>query len=124
MMSETGNSRGGNGFTLIEVLLSVVLIAFTLVAILQGYNRMAGAYRRAQIDREGTLLLQERLAQTGLDVKTGVNLGGTSEGKEGLWEWSAEVVPLPTAGLFEVKAWVRLQADSRQKLETRTYVGQ
>lgn len=115
--------KRNGGFTLIEVLLAVLMVAFALVAILQGYTRIMEAYRRARFESDAAHLLQEKIAKTALDIKTGLNSTGTSQGKEGNLEWSVEIVPLPADGSFEIKAFVTPPAKDH-KLEATTYVRQ
>lgn len=104
MTSGIGNKRG---FTLIEVLLSVSLLAIGLASILGGYREILGAYGRARLSMVGLNLLEEKMAEQELEIRGGPFTGGLLNGKEGSWNWSTQTVETGQGGWYEIKGEVR-----------------
>ncbi|MBI4365966.1 MAG: prepilin-type N-terminal cleavage/methylation domain-containing protein [Deltaproteobacteria bacterium] len=99
------------GFTLIEVLLSVAILAIGLAAVLEGYQSILGTYGRARLATEGLGLLEEKLIEQELEVRNGQGDGGIRSGKEGPWRWSTQIAKAKQEGWYEIKGEV--QGDGR-----------
>lgn len=116
MMSETGRA----GFTLIEVLVSVAIVAFSVVAIIEGYHRMVFAYQKARLESEGVRLLEERLVEKKIQIKSGESPVSESQ-NEGLFTWSVDLKE--TSGdLFELKGKIHPIGNEEKNIEVMTHV--
>lgn len=112
MISRIGNEDQVSGFTLIEVLLAVSILAIGLVGVLRVYATSTTAMEKAQYDMDSVFLLKTAMGQieekalTHGDIVPGVSEGEfTSNGEAPLdmkrsdrWLWSEEVqrMDLPT----------------------------
>ena len=124
MTSATGKDLGTErGFTLIEVLVSVALLSVGLVWILEGYGAVLNATPRARFLTEGTRLLQEKMADQELKIRTGEIQGGTDGGTEGRWEWSTEVEEVEKGEWYELKGKARREGAAGE-VSVATYVRQ
>ena len=74
--------RGVAGFTLLEVMIAIAILAFSLMAIfnLQSTSLMGSA--RAQRVSIATLLARQKMAQVLLDIEAGIPKGEFPEEKE------------------------------------------
>lgn len=89
--------RTGAGLTLIEVVISLVILATGLLVLLQGFSAGAKVQRVASIDTLGILKAEEvfgRLVQNGSVTPT--NGEGTEESPAG-FRWSIQVSPADDA---------------------------
>lgn len=94
------NSRG---FTLIEVLVAVSLLAVGLAGILGTYQGILGSYKKARLLTDGLHLLEERITDQELEIRGGKGGGGLSNGKEGLWSWSTQTKETGHEGWYEIR---------------------
>lgn len=115
--SEIGNS----GFTLIEVLLSVAMLAMGLTFILGGYNTMLEAYGRARFIAGGSMILQQKMADSQLAIKSGLKASGSENGKEGDWQWKETVTEIQTGKVYELGVEV-FKGNREKKIGAETYV--
>ncbi len=105
-MTQSGRARGG-GFTLIEVLATVMLLAIVLPAVMKGISAASGAASIARQRTEASGLAEAKLAEL---VTTGTWQGGVLSGDFGAdapdYRWQATVQAWPqdttTAGLQEI----------------------
>lgn len=111
MMSETGNNRqkslwGKRGFTLVEVLLSVSLLAIGLAGVLEGYRNILGVYGRARLLMTGLSLLEEKMGEQEIEIRGGSSAEGSNSGNEGDWNWSIQTSNTNQKEWYEVKGEV------------------
>jgi len=115
MCRQACRQRGGAGFTLLEVLVALAVLAFALVGLLGLHARNISLIARDQNFTRATLLARELVSQIQFEVATsGVqNLGdsqGTFEGYPG-YRWEREVI---STGLDEMReVVVRVVWDER-----------
>ncbi|MBI2981289.1 MAG: prepilin-type N-terminal cleavage/methylation domain-containing protein [Deltaproteobacteria bacterium] len=112
-----------NGFTLIEVLISVMLLSVGLVWILEGYGSVLNTTKRAQFLIEGTRILEEKMVDQELKIRTGEMQEGSDGGREGVWEWLTEVKEIEPEEWYELKGEVRRKGNERT-ISLSTYVRQ
>jgi len=66
MILAIGRSKG---FTLIEVMVSIAILSFGLILILQGFAYSANVLRISRNNLEATLLTEEKMAETEIMLK-------------------------------------------------------
>lgn len=108
---------------MIEVLVSIALLSIGLVWILEGYGSILNAIRRARLLTEGSGLLQEKMADQELKIRTGEIQGGVDSGVEGILEWSTEVREVEKDEWYELEGKVR-RGGSSGGISVTTYVRQ
>lgn len=101
------SGTGKNGFTLIEVLLSVSLLAIGLAAVLVGYREILGSYKRSRLLIEGVGILEEKMADQEIEIRGGDFAGGFLQGKDGAWIWSTQTKESGQEGWYEIKGEIR-----------------
>ncbi len=111
MTSETGNNQrkslwGKRGFTLVEVLLSVSLLAIGLASVLEGYRNILGVYGRARLLMAGLSLLEEKMGGREIEIRGGPFTEGSLSGKEGDWNWFIQTSDTNQKEWYEVKGEV------------------
>lgn len=122
-MSVTGNSSGSfSGFTMIEVLLSVAILGIALVFIISGYDSALSLYEKARSVGEGSMILQEKLVESQLAVRSGSDATGSESGKEGKWKWTTEVIELQPGALYKISVEAK-EAGRKSKVSAVTYAG-
>ena len=103
--------RGRGGFTLLEVLVAVAVLAVALVSLLGLHNRNLVLAARAERLGIGTLLAREMLTRTQLEglSATRRTSGDFSEWYPGQYpgfRWRRSVRPTPLEGLWELRVGV------------------
>ena len=66
MILAIGRSKG---FTLIEIMISVAILSFGMILILQGFTHSLNILRISQNNLQATLLAEEKMAQIQIDAK-------------------------------------------------------
>lgn len=95
------------GFTLIEVLFSVVILAVGLASVLGGYGRILETYRRAHLLMGGVNLLEGKMIDQELEIRGGHGVGGSLSGKDGSWIWSTQTKAASLEGWYEITGKVQ-----------------
>jgi general secretion pathway protein I len=109
--SNTQHPTSDTGFTLLEVLVAMAVLAVALVSLLGLYNRSLLLTQRAQQLNTGMLLAQEMLTRTQLEGKTAARV--TSGDFSSLhpeqypeFRWQRTIRPTPLQGLWEIRVGV------------------
>jgi general secretion pathway protein I len=87
MRPSTGARKQDKGFTLIEVLVALVVLATTVVAVLQLFGGGLRLARAAGDHTEAALLASAKLA----DLEPGPLAEGSTEGTDGPYRWTRRV---------------------------------
>jgi type II secretion system protein I len=105
MIVSTTSSVGRRGVTLLEVLVSLGIFLFSLVAI--AHLISVGAERAADVQQESraTQLAQSKLAEVVWGIEPLGSSGGTFDDAD--WSWSQESSQADLTGLWNVKITVR-----------------
>jgi prepilin-type N-terminal cleavage/methylation domain-containing protein len=126
-MKDTLNREGKNrGFTLLEIIICLGLIALVLVAVFHLQAQNLDLQSEAQFMTTATCLLQDRLSQIQAveTIKEGTNSGDFGEDYPD-YTYTQEVTEVPdTETLYKVKVTVILERDKDRKdlwLETYLY---
>ena len=90
-MSLTGRRGRQDGFTLLEVLVALVVLATAVVAILQLFGGGLRLARAAGDHADAALLASAKLA----DLEPGPLTEGTTDGTEGPYRWTRRVTLAP-----------------------------
>jgi general secretion pathway protein I len=98
------NSRGTRGFTLLEVLIALAIVAMSVGALLGTVTSSASnvIYLKEKTLAEWVAL--NRLTEVRIDKNmpgTGKRTGNTVMGGQ-RWEWEEEVIELPIEGMFRI----------------------
>lgn len=104
MTSGIGNKTG---FTLIEVLLAVSIIAIGLASVLGGYRVLLDGYKKGSLLMEGVSFLEERMTDREIEIRGSGLVGGSTGGNDGPWAWSTNVAGTEKDGWYEIKGEVR-----------------
>jgi general secretion pathway protein I len=91
MPSSVGPRTHDQGFTLLEVLVALVVLATTVVAVLQLFGGGLRLARAASDHSDAALLASAKLA----DLEPGPLTEGTTEGTEGPFRWTRRVTLEP-----------------------------
>jgi general secretion pathway protein I len=89
---------GDTGFTLLEVLVALVVLATTVVAVLQLFGGGLRLARAAGDHSDAALVASARLA----DLESGPLTEGTTDGTEGPYRWTRRITLEP--GLLPVES--------------------
>jgi general secretion pathway protein I len=114
MVSPTPNTQRPTpnaGFTLLEVLVAMAVLAVALVSLLGLYNRSLTLTMRAQQLSTGMLLAQEMLTRTQLEgaAAARVTAGDFSDFHSGRYpefRWKRTIRPTPLKNLWEIRVGV------------------
>jgi general secretion pathway protein I len=114
MVFPTPNTRYSTpdtGFTLLEVLVAMAVLAVALVSLLGLYNRSLTLTIRAQRLSTGMLLAQEMLTRTQLEgtAASRVTTGDFSDlhpGQYPEFRWRRAIRPTPLQNLWEIRVGV------------------
>lgn len=126
-----------NGFTLLEVMLAVALLALVLPLLLGLRNFDVDLHRRAQEMMTATILAQEKLLETELiglypigetagefrPIPLGASPGAHAEERPIGYRWKQTIAPTPLELIREVRvtiSWPR--GTSEETVEVSTYV--
>src|SRR4030042_599982 len=126
-MKDTWNRRGNDhGFTLLEIVICLGLIALVLVAVFHLQAQNLDLQSEAQFMTTATCLLQERLSQIQAQetIEEGTNTGDFGEDYPD-YTYKQEVSEVPdTETLYKVRVTVVLERDKAHRdlwLETYLY---
>jgi general secretion pathway protein I len=126
-----------HGFTLLEVMLAVALLALALPVLLGLRNFDVDLHRRAQEMMTATILAQEKLLETELiglypigetagefrTIPLGASPGAQAEERPTGYRWKQTIAPTPLELIREVRvtiSWPR--GTSEETVEVSTYV--
>jgi len=115
MIVSTTSSVGRRGVTLLEVLVSLGIFLFSLVAI--AHLISVGAERAADVQQESraTQLAQSKLAEVVWGIEPLGSSGGTFDDPD--WSWSQESSQADLTGLWNVKITVRKERSTGTPFE-------
>ena len=120
--AKTTSTTGNNGFTLIEILISVALLAFGVALILQGLARGAYALALATNRLRAYEFAGAKLADVELSGDSGKTHGRFHMGSEE-FEWTVDAAPLPDEETLElVTLTVGWQQGRREYAESASAV--
>lgn len=109
-----------HGFTLVEVLVSLCLLGFSMMAVFGALNACAIASHHARMLNQAVLLAESRLVETRL---TEIRAYETQNGKQDRFDWQVEILPTPVEGLGAIRVRVTWREQERpQHYELRSLV--
>ena len=136
--------RNISAFTLIEVLITVVILSMGIVVVMQAFNTSMLALSRSRDVLCGAVLCREKLTDIETDIAAGNAPDSFAEGMfKGVfadYQWSVETMPVPVAGmnsatggkreekdevnvnLYKVKVAVWKSGHPLERQETETYL--
>jgi general secretion pathway protein I len=124
--------RAGNGFTLIEVLIALVILSTGLVLVLRAFQTSVVALGEARDSLWASLLIADKMTELREDVRTGGTLAsdrGQFGGRYAVFHWESTVrealdlheggiVGAQSGKLFEVTIAVRRERAEREYAAT------
>ena len=115
------NKRVGvPGFTLVEVIVSLCVLGFSMMAVFGTLNACAIAAHHTRMLTQAVLLAESRLVQTRL---TDTKAYKPQAGKKDSFTWHVEIVPTPIEGLGAIRVRVNWREQERpQHYELRSLV--
>lgn len=131
------NNKSSGGFTLLEVIVAIAILALTLPILLGLRNRDLDLHARAKDITTATLLAQEKLAEAELspnypigetsgdflDPPLGYQALGGITNRADQYRWKRIIMPTPLDAVREVKIQILWkQGEIEEKLEVSTYV--
>jgi prepilin-type N-terminal cleavage/methylation domain-containing protein len=110
-LKRSGSISNGKGFTLLEVLISLAILAVALIGLLGLHNRNVTLALRAERINTATLLAREMLTRTQLEGTTAARItsGDFVElhpNQHKIFRWQRTVRPAPIDGLWELRVQV------------------
>ena len=95
MILAIGRSKG---FTLIEIMISVAILSFSAILILQGFTHSLNILRISQNNLQATLFAEEKMAQIQIDAKNSkygflTGLNGESQIDNIEFRWQVSITP-------------------------------
>jgi general secretion pathway protein I len=116
--------KRSDGFTLLEVMVALSIIAITLVVVGGLRNRDIVYHHEIRQIVRATLLAQERMTDTEMEENI-INLGESSGQFEEPYEeyhWVRSVVPTPFEFAWEVRIMVRWGLKPHESVQLVSYV--
>jgi general secretion pathway protein I len=118
---------GRGGFTLLEVMIALAIIAVSLVSLLSAHNRALTMLARAEALTKVTMLAREEMERVILrpPVEPGMSERMYRE-EESPYRWRVEARPTPFEGTLEVILTVFAADDEEETqslVELRSYMG-
>lgn len=107
-----GYSPGRSGFTIVEVVVSMALLGFTLIAVFGVLRACSTAAQHARMLTRSVLLAERLLAETRL---SGNLVFETRKGQEGVYRWQVRLVPTPIESLGAIHVQVNWPEQQRQQ---------
>ena len=97
-ISNRGNKRFLTGFTLIEIMVSIAILSFGLILILQGFTQSLNALRISRNNLKTTLLAEEKITEIQIEAKQSTdlyfgNLSGESDIDNIEFKWETSIIP-------------------------------
>ena len=114
------------GFTLIEVMLAVSILAIGIIGVLRAYATSVDALEVGQENIDAVCLLKEKMSEVEQDAlkQKGVSLGrstGEFEGNFANYKWELDIKPSTVDSLNEVKLIV-FHKENTRKFTLWTYM--
>lgn len=96
--SESSNSNGEGGFTLLEVMVSLAILGFGVILVIQLFSGGLGLARASQDSTEMALLAGDKMTEILSLAKLGE---GEESGSERGFSWRVEISPFETEGSID-----------------------
>ncbi len=121
------NRAQGSGFTLVEVLATLALMAIILPVAMHGISLATAAASTARRQMEAACIAESKLAEllAGGDWQ-GTELSGDFDGKPAGYQWSAQVDDWEEDVLRQVRvsvSWTSRGAEREVTVATLVYIG-
>ena len=108
------------GFTMVEVMVSLCVLGFSMMAVFATLNACSIAAHHARMLTQAVLLAESRLVET---RQTDIRAFAAQEGEKGRFSWQAQIVPTPLEGLGAIRVQVTWREQERpQHYELRSLV--
>jgi len=110
--------KSRSGFSLVEVLLSILILGIALTGLTRGVTTALGASKEMELQTGAAMVAA---AQIELLRAEGFIIAGENEGESGtLYKWQQSVVESTTEGLYEVTVAVNHSSTDKQIFELKT----
>lgn len=114
---------GSRGFTFIELMITVTILAIGLVFILQAFSSSVKASGLSQDITVACFLAESKISELELRQEKGSKIPYQDQAELGRFGWSYEITPLEDSGLLNVRFKVFGKRPKREEiLEIVTYL--
>ena len=107
-----GQALGGPGFTIVEIVVSLALLGFALMAVFGALTACSTATRHARMLTESVLIAERLLVEAQHTHNTRFE---TRTGQEGLWAWQVRLAPTSIDNLGAIHVQVTWPEQQRQQ---------
>ncbi len=115
--------KRASGFTLLEVMIALALVAIALVGLLGLTQRSILAQEEAGRITRATLLAQEKLARIESGIDPAEAGGDTFPAPDDLYRWQVLLSPAPVPGVRQIDVLVAWgDADRNQQVRLSSFV--
>ena len=123
MRSNINNTRA-NGFTLVEILASLMLIGLIIPSVMKGFSMISILASDSQREYQAMDLAETKLAEILLDGDTGSGSGKFEEDDDNYFSWKVESSEWTVSDVKEVTVtvlWTQRNREREMKLSTLVY---
>ena len=105
-------SKHNPGFTLVEVIVSLCILGFSMVAVFATLNTCAIAAHHTRMLTQAVLLAESRLVETRI---SDIRAYDTQTGQQDPFSWQVKILPTPIEGLGAIRVRVTWREQERPR---------